>query len=114
MSKILFIYRENKYEMILKDNNFNIFYEYSKSIDANINDLLFLYKGKNITLNNSQKKLNIFISNKNIISVYNLNINYKNDNLCENLICPSCKNLTFLNISDNNIINNCKNQHMNE
>jgi len=114
MSKILFIYRENKYEMILKDNNFNIFYEYSKSIDANINDLLFLYKGKNITLNNSQKILNIFKSNKNIISVYNLNINYKNDNLCDNLICPSCKNLTFLNISDNNIINNCKNQHMNE
>ena len=109
MSKIFFIYRENEYEMILEDRNLNIFYQYSKTIDANINDLLFLYNGKKISLNDFQIIINMLKSNKNIIiSVYNLNINKKNDNIYENLICPSCKNLTFLNFNDNNI-NNCKN-----
>ena len=73
MSKIIFIYRENKYEMVLENENLNIFYEYSKKIDAKINDLLFLYKGKYISLNNSKIIINKLKSNKNIIiSVYNL------------------------------------------
>ena len=59
MSKIIIIYRENKYEMVLDNENLNIFYEYSKKIDVNINDLLFLYKGKYISLNNSQIIINI-------------------------------------------------------
>ena len=116
MSKIIFIYRENKYEMVLEDRKLNIFYEYSKKIDSNINDLLFLYKGKNISLINSQIIINMLESNKNnIISVYNLNVNFnqKKDNIYENLICPNCKNLTFLNLNDNNI-NNCKNHNTNE
>ena len=115
MSKIIFIYRENKYEMIIENRNLNIFNEYSKKIDANINDLLFLYRGKYISLNNSQIIINMLKSNKNIIiSVYNLNINQKNDNVYQNLICPNCKNLTFLNLNlnDNNI-NNCKNKNKN-
>ena len=114
MSKMIFIYRKIKYEMLLENGNSNIFYEFSKKIDANINDLLFLYKGKYISLNNSKIIINMLRSNKNIIiSVYNLNINQKNDNIYGNLICPNCKNLTFLNLNDNNI-NNCKNKNENE
>ena len=114
MSKTIFIYRENKYEIPLENRNPNIFNEFSKKIDAKINNLLFLYKGKYISLNNSQIIINILKSNKNIIvSVYNLNINQKNDNVYENLICPNCKNLTFLKLNDNNL-NNCKNKNINE
>ena len=52
MSKITFIFKENKYNMILENKNLanNIFNEYSKKIDVKIDDLLFLYKGKNIAL----------------------------------------------------------------
>ena len=114
MPKIIFIYRENKYEMVIEDRNLNIFYEYSKIVNVKINDLLFLYKGKNISLFNSQIIISILKNNKTIIiSVYNLNINHKIDNIYENLICPNCKNLTFLNYNENNI-NNCKNKHINE
>ena len=115
MPKVMFIYKENKYNMILKDkiSEINIFNEYSQSIDVKLNDLLFLYKGKNIALWNSQIINNLFKSKKNIIIlVYNININYKIDNISDNIICPDCKNLTFLNFNDNNI-NNCKNNHEN-
>ena len=114
MSKIIFIYRENKYEILLENKNSNIFYEFSKKIDANLNDLTFLYKGKYISLNNSQIIINMLKSNKNIIiSVYNLIINQKNDNVYENLICPNCKNLTFLNLNGSNL-NNCYNKKINK
>jgi len=114
MSKILFIYRENKYEMTIEDINLNIFYEYSKKINIKMNDLLFFYKGKNISLINSQLILNTIKRNKIIIiSVFNININHKFEDIHENLICPICKNLTFLNYNDNNI-NNCNNKHLTE
>ena len=76
MSKIIFIYRENKYEILLEDRNISIdiLYKYSKNINASMNELLFLYKGKNISLINFQTIINMLKSNKNIIiSVYNLN-----------------------------------------
>ena len=77
MPKIIFIYRENKYEMVIEDRNLNIFYEYSKILNVKINDLLFLYKGKNISLFNSQIIISILKNNKTIIiSIYNLNINH--------------------------------------
>ena len=115
MSKILFIYRENKYEIILKYNklDLNIFEEYSKKINEKTKNLLFLYKGKNIFFINFQKLFNKSIFKKNIIiSVYNININNKTNIISEDFICPECKNLTFLNFNDNNI-NNCKNKYTN-
>jgi hypothetical protein len=63
MPKIIFIYRENKYEMVIEDRNLNIFYEYSKILNVKINDLLFLYKGKNISLFNSQIIISILKNN---------------------------------------------------
>ena len=117
MSKIIFIYRKNKYEMTLdnKNPNVNIFNEYSKKIDGKMNALLFLYKGKNISLMDSKMIINKFKSIKNIIiSVYNSNINYKIDNINENSLCPDCKNLTFFNFNNKNIISNCKNKHINK
>ena len=59
MSKTIFIYRKIKYEMLLENGNSNIFYEFSKKIDSKINDLIFLYKGKNISLNNPQIIINM-------------------------------------------------------
>ena len=63
MPKIIFIYRENKYEMVIEDRNLNIFYEYWKILNVKINDLLFLYKGKNISLFNSQIIISILKNN---------------------------------------------------
>jgi len=56
MSKIFFVYKGNKYIMILEDKNLeiDIFNEYSNKIDVKMDDLLFFYKGKNIALMNSQ------------------------------------------------------------
>jgi len=101
--------------MSLENNNISIFHEYSKNINGNINNLLFLYEGKNIILNNSQPKANTFKINKKlaIIFVYNLNINNNINYISNNFICPDCKKLTFLNFN-NKSINNCKNKHINE
>ena len=118
MSKLTFIYNENKYEMFidkksLKSLNENIFHDYSKNINKNINTLLFLYKGKKVSSRNCQQIIKKFIINKNnIIFVYNLNIYNEIKDIPNDFICPDCKRLTFLNFTDNNI-NNCKNKHIN-
>ena len=110
MTKIIFIYNKNRYEMSLENNNISIFHEYSKNINGNINNLLFLYEGKNIILNNSQPKANTFKINKKlaIIFVYNLNIN---NNFyicsCKEYICQLCINKHQENFNHNLIdINN--------
>ena len=57
MPKIIFIYEENKYEVKLYNKNSsitNIFNEYTKKINAKENNLLFLYKGRKISIINSQ------------------------------------------------------------
>ena len=119
MVKISFLYNHNRYEILLENFKKNIFHDYSKNINGNLNDLLFLYKGKKISLINSEAICNAFKKNNKsiIIFVYNLNINNKINNISNNFICPNCKNLTFLNFNNfnnNNNINNCKNKHINE
>ena len=113
MSKIIFIYINNKYEFILnEEQTFNkAFLEFSRLIDNNLKDLLFFYKGKNISLNNniinSQTKNNI------IISVFNLR-KIVNNNEIPYIVCPECKNLAFLNVNNDKInIDNCINKHKN-
>ncbi len=73
-------------------------------MNGKINDLLFLYQGKDISLMDSQLITSICKYKKTIIiSVYNININNNIDNISGNIICPDCKNLTFLNLNGDNI-----------
>ena len=116
MPKIIFIYRGNKYEKVYKDENLklSIFDEYLQKINRKMNEILFLFKGKYISFKNNLFLMKILNPHNNIIiTVYNLKRNITNDNISDNIICPDCKNLTFLNFNDINI-NNCKNIHMNE
>ena len=111
MSKITFIYHHNNYEMILKENHSinSILDNYAKILKENLNDFFFLYKGKNIFLFN-EYLLNP-IKNKNIIiMVFKRTKEFNND--INNIICPNCKNLAFLNIKDDKIISiECNNNH---
>ena len=111
MLKITFIYQQNKYVKIQEINqNINInnlLKEYSKLINIQKKDLSFTYKGKDISFDNkimlTQIKNN---NNKNfIISVFSLkkNKNYIKDS--NNIICPDCRNLAFLNINGDKITN---------
>ena len=70
MVKIEFIYMKNKFIIENKDNYSIIFQKYSSLINKDLNQLLFLYKGKNL---NIESKLDLFNNNKNIIFVFNKN-----------------------------------------
>jgi len=50
MSKITFTYHHNSYEMIIKEKNSikKILNKYITNLKENIDDFLFLYKGKNL------------------------------------------------------------------
>ena len=111
---IIFIYQNNKYKI---DNmNFNTineaFRKFLSLADKNENDLIFLYKGKKI--NNNITLLNKL--NNIIISVYNIKMNKKNKKY-DYIRCPTCQNLSYLNINKNNnnkyniSLNNCINNH---
>ena len=80
MSKLIFVYKTNKYEMTLHDKDFRIdlFYKYTRIINRKLEELLFFYKGKRISINN-KKEINsfqAFKSSKNIIiEVFDVNNN---------------------------------------
>ena len=109
---IIFIYQYNKYKI----NNKNIITitealtKFLSIVDKNENDLLFLYKGKKIN-----NKILLNKSNNIIISVFNIRINDKNNEIY--IRCPTCHNLSNLNINKNNnnkyniSLNNCINNH---
>ena len=109
--KIKFRYGYNEYiiKFEQKDLLKNVLNKYSAILDEDINNLIFIFKGKILSTNNQCKlnKLNnriIFVFKKN--NKINKNIKY--------ILCPDCKNLSFLNIIDNNfIIENCNNNHKN-
>jgi len=111
---IIFIYQNNKYK--IDNRNFTIINEalrkFLSLVDKNEKDLIFLYKGKKI--NNNITLLNKL--NNIIISVFNIRINKRNKK-CDYIRCPTCQNLSFLNINKNNnskyniLLNNCINNH---
>ena len=113
MSKIRFVFERSKFEMILEGNDTIevVLKKYAKLLSKNINDLIFLYKGKNILLYDNIKNRKK-IKNKTYIQVFRkTKKKYNNDEL-ENIICPECKDLTFININGDNInINGCINKH---
>ena len=110
MVKFEFIYMKNKFIIENKDNNSKIFYKYLSLINKDVNQVLFLYKGKYLNIEN---KLDIFNHDKVIIFVFNINKKIKNNNeKIKDIICPECENLCSLNMNDNPVtINNCINQH---
>ena len=110
MVKMEFIYMKNKYIIENEDNNFIIFQKYSSLINKDLNQLLFLYKGKYLNITN---KLDILNQNKIIIFVFNKNQMIKNNNeKIKDIICPNCENLSTININDNLVlIKNCINKH---
>jgi len=107
---IEFIYQYNKYK--IDNKKINIINEaltkFLSIIDKHENDLIFLYKGKKIN-----NKILLNKSNNIIISVFNIRINNKNKECY--IRCPTCQNLSYLNINNNekyNIsLNNCINNH---
>ena len=87
--------------------------KYSAIINIHFNELIFLYKGKNLILNNI-KKLNELKDNNILIFVYKLKINRNNKNNKElkDIICPECNNLAIIENNNNKISLNClKNKH---
>ena len=112
MPKIIFLYEHNKYEMITKGNNSinNILNEYVAILDGNIDDFLFLYKGKNMIL--FGENLIKISKNKKIIIMVFKKIKNNNKNDINDIICPICQNLSFLNIKDDNsILIECRYHH---
>ena len=119
MSKINFIFGKNNFEMEFENTDTiqNVLEKYTKLLSINKKELFFLYKGKNIILtkNNLSNRIN---KKNNIIITVIKKINNKNvSSISEgNIFCSECKNLSFLNINENNIIklDNCANKHKNE
>jgi len=112
MSKVKFVYEKKVFDIIYEDIdiNENVIKKYIKIIGEK--DLLFLYKGKYILEN--EDILNK-IKNKNNIIITVIKKSKTKNNI-ENIICPACKELAFLNINEDNIIklDNCKYNHKNE
>ena len=75
MSKIKFIYEKNIFEMIFEDKDSieSILEKYVKILSIKKKDLLFLYKGLNISLIEYKEQLYKFKNKNIIILVYNLN-----------------------------------------
>ena len=107
---IAFIYQNNQYK--INNKNINTINEaltkFLLIVDKNENDLIFLYKGKKIN-----NKILLNKSNNIIISVFNIEVNKKNNEFY--IIYPTCQNLSHLNINKNNkyniSLNNCINNH---
>ena len=107
--KIKFRYGYNEYIISFEQKDIlkNVLNKYTSILDEDINNLIFIYKGKILSANN-QCKLNKL--NNKIIFVFKKN-NKINKNI-KFIICPIWKNLSFLNIIDNKfIVENCKKNH---
>ena len=115
MSKIKFVYENNFFYIIEEGVNIieSALKKYEKMIGEK--DLLFFYKGINISENKEMfNKINKNRNNNIIITVIKGN-KKKIKNEIRNIICPECKNLTFFNINKDNIIkiDYCINKHKN-
>ena len=100
---------KNIYEIECKEKDlsiFNLLYKYSSIINIHFNQLFFLYKGKNLILNN-MKKVNELKDNNIIILVYNLKIKKINNKELKEKICPECNNIAIINSNNNKISLDC-------
>ena len=110
---ILFIYKNKEFKMNIEKNTslYNSFRKFLSFINENENNIIFLYKGKKLSiqfesflnkLNNTQLK----------ISVFNIKNNKNNNDESKYITCPNCNNLSYLNINNDNIfLDKCINNH---
>ena len=110
---IMFIYQNKKYKMEIKNiNTINeALTKFLLIIGKKEKDLIFLYKGKKIEINN--KKLIYKLNNNMKILVIIKQMNSNNNNN-DYITCPICHNLSYININENNYnisFCNCVNNH---
>ena len=110
---ITFIYMNNKYKQKISFTDSLISNElklYASILGLEINQLYFIYKGKNLSIKNTQK-IKSFKKTNLTIYVYKIkNKNKNNDNL-KNIICPICENLTLISFNDDKISLDCFQQN---
>ena len=100
---------KNKFTIENNDNNPIIFQKYASLINQDLNQLLFLYKGKYLNLKSKIKILNY---KSIIIFVFNKKKRKENNEKIKDIICPECKKLALLNINGNSfIIDSCEKNH---
>ena len=101
MSKIIFFYGRNKSEMKTENTSQNknsldkILLQYLSMIDKKKEDVLYLYKGKILDMEN--KDVNDIIKKQKTIRINVINLNTKNVIKEPNyIICPECHNLQLV------------------
>ena len=110
MVKITFVYMENKYNIIIKNKDILISKElinYASILNKTINQLYFMYNGKNLSINN-KKRIKDFKEKNIIIFVFKLeNIkNRENENRkLTSIICSECENIAIANSYDSKLSN---------
>ena len=107
--KIIFTYFKNNYQEIKdeEENIINIFRNYALLIKEKFEDLIFLYQGKKLVVNNALKLKNF---KKRIIKFLVINMRLKIETINEpkQIICPKCKNLSLFILNEDKIsFNNC-------
>ena len=115
MAKITFVYMNNKYDIFIKNKEILISKElknYASILNKDINQLYFIYNGKNLSINN-KKRIIDFNKNHLIIFVYKLvNKQMNEKRKISNINCPECENIAIINSIDSKIsIENCINNH---
>ena len=115
MTKIIFIYLNNKYTKTIKNSNVLIANElksYSSIFSKNIKKLYFLYNGKQLSIN-TKKKIIDFNKKHLVINVFNLDIkNLKKKEKIECVLCPECEEIATITFNKDKIsIDNCPNNH---
>ena len=115
MSTIKFIYMKNIYKVELKKNKSinDILSKYASFINIKLKELTFIYKGKNLSLNNNIA-LEGLKDKYMIIFVFSLNRNTENKKkkITNHIICPQCQDLAFISNLEDKIITKCINKHI--
>ena len=106
MSSLTFIYMKNEYIINIKDQQTlitEVLLNYSKILKKNINQLYFVYNGKQLSFNNN-KTIKEFKKNNIKIFIFNLEKKEnKNNEKLNQIICPECENLAVAKIIEGKI-----------
>ena len=119
MSEIILVfdYNQNIIKIQCKRNEYmkDIFGRYLIKINKSINDVFFLYNGKQIAEELKLEEINKEENEIKILVTDILDKNNKNEEILKqskDIICPDCKNICLINFKNYKIkLNNCKNNH---